>query len=145
MWCQEINVSLWEGLLTKAVQMPIVEHIDFVEKKKKIGSKSSDTALVCWSAKSVVSRRQLAVLKREQMLQQKSDQAAAIYSKCTTLSQLLTTNRVLQVYCLAVGSNRRRRRRDFFVAVLGAKLPPPLQSALTPTMRLHLLLNNCYI
>ena len=61
MWCQEINVSLWEGLLTIAVQMPIVEQIDFVEKKKKIGSKSLDTALVCWSAKSVVSRRQLAV------------------------------------------------------------------------------------
>ena len=57
--------------------MYVVAHIDFW--RVKLGS--YDTALLGQSAKTVV--QTTAGLEREQMLQWKSDQAAAIYSKCT--------------------------------------------------------------
>ena len=131
-------------MLTKDVQMSIVVRIDFVEKKKKSGSKSSDTALVSWSAKSVVSRRQLA-------FKEGADVAAEVWSSGCNLQQVhypvSASNNKQGAAGVSSGCSKQQEKEEerFFVAMLGAWLPPPLQSALTPTMRLHLLLNNCRI
>ena len=86
------------------------------------------------------------------MLQQKSDQAAAIYSKCTALSDrlLTTTTKPSSTqgasgagWCVAwlMLEKQQEKEEERFFGGVGC-LAAPSTSALTPPMCLHLLLNT---